>query len=194
MALQSINRSPFENHPTGRRSSDKPAPVNPQQASHAPTKHTEVTQVRESALANSGEHYATTEVQSAVPVSVSEFQNDSAAVTDTGSPPQTTEEFLAMIGGRVRSRRNSLGMSRKRLAAGSGVSERYLAQLEAGQGNMSIALLRKVAFAMEMPLDVLIKDPTTTPDLKSVTDKQLTPQTGGSHGLTSVGRTMNATG
>ncbi len=76
-----------------------------------------------------------------------------------GQDTLTTDEFLALVGRRVRSRRTSVGMSRKRLAAGSGVSERYLAQLEAGQGNMSIALLRKVAVAMDIPLEALIRDP-----------------------------------
>jgi len=49
-------------------------------------------------------------------------------------------------------------MSRKRLAEKSGVSERYLAQLEAGQGNMSIALLRKVASAIDLQLQVLMAE------------------------------------
>ena len=38
-------------------------------------------------------------------------------------------------------------MARKLLARDSGVSERYLAQLEAGQGNISILLLRQIAAA-----------------------------------------------
>ena len=60
----------------------------------------------------------------------------------------STEEFLKVVGHRVRSQRAITRMSRKRLAEVSGVSERYLAQLESGQGNMSIALLRKVTGAI----------------------------------------------
>ena len=67
-----------------------------------------------------------------------------------------TDEFLRVVGTRVRNQRSSMSMSRKRLAEVSGVSERYLAQLESGQGNMSIALLRKVTSAVGMSLSMLL--------------------------------------
>ncbi len=70
----------------------------------------------------------------------------------------TTDEFLTLVGQRIRYHRTAERMSRKRLAEVSGVSERYLAQLEAGQGNMSIALLRKVTGAIGLPLNVLLAD------------------------------------
>ncbi|PID59951.1 MAG: hypothetical protein CSB44_12415 [Gammaproteobacteria bacterium] len=66
------------------------------------------------------------------------------------------ENFLAIIGQRIRQRRNACSLSRKRLAEISGVSERYLAQLEAGQGNISIVLLRKVTSSLEYPLQELM--------------------------------------
>jgi XRE family transcriptional regulator, aerobic/anaerobic benzoate catabolism transcriptional regulator len=47
-------------------------------------------------------------------------------------------------------------MTRKILARDSGVSERYLAQLETGQGNISILLLRDIARALDLPLEVLV--------------------------------------
>ena len=49
-------------------------------------------------------------------------------------------------------------MTRKSLAAASGVSERYLAQLEAGQGNISVLLLRKLAHAMSVPVESLVRE------------------------------------
>ena len=52
----------------------------------------------------------------------------------------------------------NIGMSRKMLAKKSGVSERYLAQLESGQGNISILLLRKVATAIGIKLDELMAE------------------------------------
>ncbi len=55
----------------------------------------------------------------------------------------------------MRSRR---GMSRKVLARHSDVSERYLAQLEAGEGNCSIQLLRRIADAMSVPVADLVDD------------------------------------
>src|SRR5690242_4558086 len=67
-------------------------------------------------------------------------------------------EFLHLLGERVRVTRARRGMTRKILARDSGVSERYLAQLEAGQGNISIALLRQVAQAMGVPLAELVRE------------------------------------
>ena len=39
-------------------------------------------------------------------------------------------------------------MSRKQLARKSGISERYVAQIEAGKGNVSIVLLLRIAYAI----------------------------------------------
>lgn len=65
--------------------------------------------------------------------------------------------FLKLLGDRVREARTSRGMTRKILARDSGVSERYLAQLETGQGNISILLLRDIARALDIPLDTLVQ-------------------------------------
>ncbi len=66
--------------------------------------------------------------------------------------------YLKDLGLRVRKARARRGMTRKILARDSGVSERYLAQLEAGRGNISIALLRQVAQAMGLPLADLVRE------------------------------------
>jgi XRE family aerobic/anaerobic benzoate catabolism transcriptional regulator len=66
------------------------------------------------------------------------------------------ESYLKMLGDRVRNARARRGMTRKTLSRDSGVSERYLAQLEAGQGNISIGLLRQVTHAMNMALSDLV--------------------------------------
>ena len=66
--------------------------------------------------------------------------------------------FLKRLGDRVRAVRASRGMTRKILARDSGVSERYLAQLESGQGNISILLLRDIAGALDIRLEALILD------------------------------------
>ncbi len=39
-------------------------------------------------------------------------------------------------------------MSRRELARKSGISERYIARIEAGKGNVSIVLLLRIAFAV----------------------------------------------
>jgi XRE family aerobic/anaerobic benzoate catabolism transcriptional regulator len=65
-------------------------------------------------------------------------------------------DFLAAMGRRVRDARERRGLARKALSQSAGVSERYLAQLEAGEGNASVLLLRNVARALELPLTDLI--------------------------------------
>lgn len=77
--------------------------------------------------------------------------------------PQTLLEapddgFLRAVGERVRNARARRGMSRKILARDSGVSERYLAQLEGGSGNISILLLRQIALAMDLPISDFLSD------------------------------------
>lgn len=71
--------------------------------------------------------------------------------------------YLAKLGERVRQVRARRGMTRKLLARDSGVSERYLAQLEGGAGNISILLLRRVAAAMGLPLAELIDEAPERP-------------------------------
>ena len=70
----------------------------------------------------------------------------------------STGDYLALLGERVRMMRNRRGMSRKALAKQSRVSERYLAELEIGKGNCSIALLRRIAKAMGVPVAELIDE------------------------------------
>jgi XRE family aerobic/anaerobic benzoate catabolism transcriptional regulator len=67
-------------------------------------------------------------------------------------------DFLMRLGDRVKEERARRGMTRKILARDSGVSERYIAQLESGQGNISILLLRELARALDVPLDVLVRE------------------------------------
>ena len=74
-----------------------------------------------------------------------------------------TEAYLRLIGERVRNARARRGMTRKMLARDSDVSERYLAQLEAGQGNVSILLFRQIAHAMGLPLADLARDAPDRP-------------------------------
>jgi XRE family aerobic/anaerobic benzoate catabolism transcriptional regulator len=71
--------------------------------------------------------------------------------------------YLHLLGDRIREARARRGMTRKILARDSKVSERYLAQLEAGQGNISIALLRQIAHAMGLPLGDLVREEPDRP-------------------------------
>ena len=67
-------------------------------------------------------------------------------------------DFLQAMGKRVREARERRGMSRRALSESAEVSERYLAQLEAGEGNASVVLLRRVAAALGASLTDLVGD------------------------------------
>lgn len=78
--------------------------------------------------------------------------------------PET--DYLVRLGETVRTIRAQRGMTRKILARDSKVSERYLAQLEMGQGNISINLLRQVAFALATPLADLLQEQEVSVEMK----------------------------
>jgi XRE family aerobic/anaerobic benzoate catabolism transcriptional regulator len=61
-------------------------------------------------------------------------------------------EFLLFVGAKVREARSRRGMTRKMLAREADVSERHLAQLELGEGNVSIVLLRRITTALNIPI------------------------------------------
>ena len=69
-----------------------------------------------------------------------------------------TDTYLLNLGDRVRSARARQGISRKTLSSRSGVSERYLAQVESGEGNISILLLRQIAAALDLPPGELLEE------------------------------------
>jgi len=71
--------------------------------------------------------------------------------------------YLRLLGDRIRDARARRGMTRKILARDSKVSERYLAQLETGQGNISIVLLRQISHAMSLPLADLVREEPDRP-------------------------------
>jgi XRE family transcriptional regulator, aerobic/anaerobic benzoate catabolism transcriptional regulator len=69
--------------------------------------------------------------------------------------PESNSDFLAVLGHRVRELRNRRGMTRKIMARQADVSERHLAQLESGEGNVSIVLLRRIAGSLGVSLSEL---------------------------------------
>lgn len=72
--------------------------------------------------------------------------------------------FLAELGRRVRQARAVRGVSRKLLARQAGISERYIAELEAGRGNVSIVLLRRIAAAMGTTAAELVAEQADPPE------------------------------
>ncbi|MGA3317474.1 MAG: helix-turn-helix transcriptional regulator [Candidatus Korobacteraceae bacterium] len=100
-----------------------------------------------------------------------ETAESSAAAISAGAGPGCESDYLRLLGERVRQMRARRGMTRRILAHDSGVSERYLAQLESGQGNISILLLRQIAQALDTPLQALVLDGPEPPvDLVHTTE------------------------
>ena len=74
------------------------------------------------------------------------------------SAPRPETEFLKMLGGRVRQERSRRAMTRRELAKHAAVSERFLAQLETGHGNISIIRLRRIAHALGLGVERLAQE------------------------------------
>ena len=75
------------------------------------------------------------------------------------SAPLSAEALLIQrVAERVRRARERKGIPRRVLSERSGVSPRYLAQLEAGEGNISIALLHRVAEALDHRMEWLVSE------------------------------------
>lgn len=72
------------------------------------------------------------------------------------------DRFLESLGEHVRMLRARRGMTRKDLSKAAGVSERHLANLERGVGNVSVLVLREVAQALSCPIAELLGDPTAS--------------------------------
>src|SRR5277367_7118618 len=82
----------------------------------------------------------------------------SVSAVPTIAPPTVADaDYLRRLGERVREARARRGMTRRILSRDSRVSERYLAQLETGQGNISILLLRQIAQALDLPMHALLQ-------------------------------------
>lgn len=76
----------------------------------------------------------------------------------TASPEPEAKATLVELGARVRAWRARRGMTRKALAADSGLSERFLADVESGKGNVSINSLEAAARALNISILDLLQD------------------------------------
>lgn len=75
---------------------------------------------------------------------------------DKNNDDKHLDELLTTVGARVRKARETKALARRVVSEKSGVSPRYLAQIEAGEGNISIGLLQRVALALDIPLEWLL--------------------------------------
>ncbi len=87
---------------------------------------------------------------------ITNFRGDVVAPPDGETSGR--DAFVALVGDRVRKARERKGVTRKILSELSRVSQRYLAQLEAGEGNISIALLYRVAAALDHRIEWLVSE------------------------------------
>ena len=84
--------------------------------------------------------------------------------SDDRTPPERAhsepgdQPFLQAIGQRLRTLRARRGVTRRDLSRQSAVSERYIAQLEAGSGNISVLLLRRIARALGVAAEELVAE------------------------------------
>ena len=61
-------------------------------------------------------------------------------------------DLLTLLGKRVRELRARRGVTRKQVSQDADVSERHLAELESGEGNISVVLLQRIARALGEPI------------------------------------------
>jgi len=80
--------------------------------------------------------------------------------TPAPEPLDAGAKLIQTLAGKVATLRKQRGLSRRVLSEMSGVSPRYLAQLEAGEGNISVLLLQRVASALDVRIEALLTEQT----------------------------------
>lgn len=96
------------------------------------------------------------------------FRGQAVAATPEEPADAAVRALILRVGERVRKAREVKGIPRRVLSDRSGVSPRYLALLEAGEGNISIGLLQRVASALDHRVEWLVgeDDPWTSESLR----------------------------
>jgi len=99
---------------------------------------------------------------------ITNFRGETKEVSDRDEVDVSVAKLITRVGERVRRARERKGISRRILSEQSGVSPRYLAQLESGAGNISIGLLQRVAIALDHRIEWLTgeEDPWTSEALR----------------------------
>jgi XRE family aerobic/anaerobic benzoate catabolism transcriptional regulator len=102
----------------------------------------------------------------------------SAVANRTELGPQSQSSFAARanekelherLAARLRSARAQRFMTRKALAEQSGVSLAYLARVEAGNGNISLSLLQRLALALHVPIESFVAaEESNNPELSMI--------------------------
>lgn len=89
------------------------------------------------------------------------------------------QDLRALLAERVRRARAQRFMTRKLLAEQSGISLAYLARVEAGEGNISLAMLERISLALHLPVEsFLTAEASANPDFTMIVEflKRQTPE------------------
>ncbi len=99
---------------------------------------------------------------------IAKFGGPSSSADNKSVADAAVAQLMSRVGDRVRKAREQKGISRRVLSEISGVSPRYLAQLESGNGNISIGLLKRVAVALDHRVEWIVgeEDPWTSEALR----------------------------
>ncbi|MDA7965059.1 helix-turn-helix transcriptional regulator [Ruegeria sp.] len=99
---------------------------------------------------------------------ITTFGGASTQIDTESEMERAISALMVQVGERVRSARERKGISRRVLSESSGVSQRYLAQLETGSGNISIGLLKRVAHSLDHKIEWFLgeEDPWNSPSLR----------------------------
>ncbi len=99
---------------------------------------------------------------------ITNFKGEAVKAVPDDATERMVDELIHTVGERVRKARELKGLPRRVVSEVSGVSPRYLAQLEAGEGNISIGLLKRVALALDHRIEWLVgdEDPWTSEALR----------------------------
>ncbi|WP_323034719.1 helix-turn-helix transcriptional regulator [Pararhodobacter sp.] len=102
---------------------------------------------------------------------ITNFRGEAVPATAETQGEAAVAALISRVGERVRKARELKGIPRRVLSEVSGVSPRYLALLEAGEGNISIGLLQRVAEALDHRIEWLLgEDDPWTSDALRVTE------------------------
>lgn len=102
---------------------------------------------------------------------ITNFRGETEISPSESDPDTMVAALIVRVGERVRKARERKGIPRRVLSEMSGVSPRYLAQLEAGEGNISIGLLQRVASALDHRIEWLMgEDDPWVSDVVRVAD------------------------
>ncbi len=99
---------------------------------------------------------------------ITNFRGEAQVIEKSAIADKVVDDLIVSVGERVRKARERKGIPRRVLSEMSGVSPRYLAQLETGAGNISIGLLERVAIALDHKIEWFVgeEDPWTSEVLR----------------------------